>query len=320
VDEEIQVIKADYKPVIRNINTQDIEKRYTQTFKERRGRILEVVSYLPQIQQMKKQLTSKQEYKAVFEVTGEGLSLWADKDGKILPSLKDAQGRIRKQARLVPMPKETYPIFNDMLLQNKLQEFSEQLEQVDKKVELILKGQHNDRISIIEGAQDTIQQAFLVKNENARQQLLSSAINDLNQGRRKIINETLGYFSEFQEVPKTEFIKLIYSLIGALDFEKMNAHAVIVQKNMQVILEATYYQIMAFDLLGEHINIKDITDTLIKVDINNLFIEREINKWLGEKDAFTFNIYKDAIDTIKEYRTFDSLKNIEMEFTGEEIL
>lgn len=316
-----QVIKRDYQIAKRNTNKLQLDNYYKNVFEKRRNTIINLLSYLPHIQQLKKDLNSEQVYRAIFEfVPGEGLCMWTDKSGKTMPSLKDQYNIIRQQARLVPLPKEIYSTVNGILVQNKLGDISEQLVQIDKKVEQILMGQHNDRVAIIQGAQDTIQQATLVADEALKHILLGNAISELNKGRRQMINETIQYTNEFNKLSRHDLIKMIKAILGKLDYNKMYMQAISVHKNMQMILEATYYQMMAYDLAGESFDMQDILNSIIKVDSHNAYIEEEINKWIGGEENFTFNIFNNLMDNLKEYKTMDNLKLIELEFTGKEIL
>jgi hypothetical protein len=103
---------------------------------------------------------------------------------------KDGKKVIIKQTEWekINLNQETISNLNQIAIQASIAELTEMLFEIDKKLNLLIRGQQSDRISRVIAGIDQYEQAYLINNDNALQNLqLSNALQSLNEGRRSLM-------------------------------------------------------------------------------------------------------------------------------------
>ena len=75
---------------------------------------------------------------------------------------------------------------NQIAIQSSIAEVTEQLLLMDQKLDLLLAGQHTDRIAKVQAGIDLYEQAYLFRDSARRDQLLTNALQSLNEGRASL--------------------------------------------------------------------------------------------------------------------------------------
>jgi hypothetical protein len=93
-----------------------------------------------------------------------------------------------------------------------LSDMSRRLEVVDRKLDAVLQGQRDDRLGLVDSAEDLYYLAALAQDRENRRQLLISAISQSSEGRGRLIREVEYYLQEIDKLPTDTGQILISSL------------------------------------------------------------------------------------------------------------
>jgi hypothetical protein len=124
-----------------------------------------------------------------------------------------------------------------------LADVSRRLEVVDRKLDAVLQGQRDDRLGLVDSAENLYYLAALAHDQENRRQLLISAISQSSEGRGRLIREVEYYLQEIEKLPTDTGQILISSFTR--DVSKDARHkAKLLETALEGALKASY--IMAF--------------------------------------------------------------------------
>lgn len=103
----------------------------------------------------------------------------------------DGQKVIMKQTEweMVQLDQHSLSNLNQMAMQASIAEITEQLFQIDAKLDLLISGQHIDRVSKVQAGIQLYEQAYYCRNQVLRDQLLTNSLQNLNEGRTALFGE-----------------------------------------------------------------------------------------------------------------------------------
>lgn len=259
----------------------------------------------------------------------DGTARWNyDKAGKQLPVIKDQKGSFLCQARLEETTPDNFSNLNNMALQSTMVAVLEQLEYLNEQVSDVLEGQLTDRIGTIKGAEETYKQALLAKDQIIRKQLLSQAISELNKGRSQSI-ESLETKTKFiQDLPRSNFKQILYSLFQKVDINKIQKQFLETQRIFDNIISSSSYIALAYEELGEIYSLQEsllplkkcIKDYSGKLEMVAEFLPYN-SKFENENSWFKYpEKTLEKIDSNFIQLTSNKTDYIEIELTGDLLL
>ena len=89
----------------------------------------------------------------------------------------------------VQLDRHSLANLNQIAIQASIAEVTEQLLLMDQKLDLLLAGQHADRIARVQAGIHLYEQAYLYRDSARRDQLLTNALQSLNEGRAALFGE-----------------------------------------------------------------------------------------------------------------------------------
>ena len=101
---------------------------------------------------------------------------------------------------------------HQIALQASIAAVTQQLLAMDRKLDLILTGQHADRVSKVRAGIDLYETAHLYKNSARRDQQLMNALQSLNEGRRALFGELESMLAHQKR--EGEFLDRLWRVIG----------------------------------------------------------------------------------------------------------
>lgn len=237
------------------------------------------------------------------------------------------KGKIVHQLRLAEeIPNNVHSIsqnINNMVLQQGIANMSKQLEIFNQKLDEISKEFLNDRLGIIYGARNTLEQAFICDNDEI---LIKNAISELNKGRQQLLNSFEKHNKFIDNIP-SNFFRYILKTITEKDF-KPNCEKIYFdgQLILNGIVESTILLAIAYQTLNKYEPIELIFDPLNKFinNYSNKFYKLEetvsadklpYNKWYTETEKI-INIQ----NTFKQNTQIQDAENIQLEFNGDDLL
>ncbi len=185
-------------------------------------------------------------------------------------------------------------LFRDAAMQAAIAEVTEQLFVMNEKLDLIVCGQHFDRIALIESAIDQYQVACDYKDQHRRENQLDNSLNMLNEGRRKLIKEIdamlLTHGKRDERVLDKLWRKLGIDRVEAERFEKIHADVPPLVRNLRYINIGSAYIARIHVVRNEPdaaqrslSQFAEFTDgTLKAVDVENTLYPNELRNGVRE--------------------------------------
>ena len=170
---------------------------------------------------------------------------------------KDGRKSIIKQTEWekINLDKDTISNLNQIAIQASIAELTEMLFEIDKKLDLLIRGQQSDRISRVIAGIDLYKQAYSTNNDTSLKKMhLSNALQSLNEGRRSLmlnLQETLSI-----EKRDEEFTDTLWKIFG-IDkcevelFDLMNKKYIDMKEDLKYINLSSLYIFRTYVLLKQ---------------------------------------------------------------------
>lgn len=171
------------------------------------------------------------------------------KDDFLTASVYDAKtGTIIKQVGLSEKSQELFsPEFlsslNQVSIHTALADISQRLEVIDRKIDNVLQGQRDDRLGLIDSAENLYYLSALTHHPENRRLLLINTVSQGSEGCGRLIREVENHLQEIGKLPTGKGQILISALTKDVNKEARDK-AKLLEIELQGILKASY--IMAF--------------------------------------------------------------------------
>ncbi len=292
---------------------------------ENRQKVIQILRQIPAYFDAAKNLTIGKTYQAYFppEVLRriKDGSARLDKKGNGLFGvlIRDVEtGHITNHASLKEVTPDLLSSLSQLAVQQTLADVVRRLEVIDEKITDVLQGQFNDRIAEVESGIQIYEQAVVASGLDTRRELMVSAIQELNNGRNKLIKST--DFSFIDELPRSR-LDMFFS--RKFDIPKhVQLKAEIVWKSAHAIVKASRYLVLAYSDLDE-------PDSL-RVSLNQVESEveviqdkiGEIVNWLPPENNWRESLIAISQGVLPNIRELDDIpqKTIVVEFHPKEIV
>jgi hypothetical protein len=291
---------------------------------EKRQKLLQVLRKIPAILDVTKKLSEEKVYQAHFppevlkRIKAGSARLDNKGDSRFSASIRDVKtGSFIDNADLVEVRPELLSSLNELATQQTLADIVHRLEVIDEKITDVLQGQFNDRLAEIESGIQSYEQAVVASNPDLRRELIVSAIQQLNDGRNKLIKST--DISFINKLPRNRLGKFFSP---HWDINKhIQSKAELVWKAAHAIIRASRYLVIAYSALNEPDSLR-VSLEQVESEVK-LFQEkmREIVNWLSPTSNWRESFMTISQGVLPNIHELDEIsqKTIVVEFQPKEI-
>ncbi|SLL36373.1 Uncharacterised protein [Mycobacteroides abscessus subsp. abscessus] len=327
-------IKPKHQEAISNKTMELSKAQFDERINVNIDKIINGFSNVPSFMEAKKNIKNDSVYKVIIPKNisrklEDGSAKWNyDKAGNQLPVIRDQKGSFICQARLEETDPANFSNLNNIALQSTMAAVLEQLENLNEQVADVIEGQFTDRIGTIKGAEATYRQALLAEDINIRNHLLTQAISELNKGRSQLIASLETKTKFIQDLPKSNFKLVLYSLFQKIDTNKIQKQFHETQRIFDNIISSSSYLALAYEELGEINSLQEsllplkkcIKDYSGKLEIVAEFLPYN-SKFENEKSWFKYpEKTLEKIDSSFIQLTSNETDYIEIELIGDLLL
>lgn len=247
------------------------------------------------------------------------MELGADGRNKIVTPLA-----VKKKEFIQGNPvKDITDNYQNLYLQQQINELSAKLEETLEIVQRIEHGQLDDRIGLLEAGRQGVILALSQKDENSRNTALLNAMNNIMVAQNQIFETFKRRVTEFKPVPKTELAQFLKSMVSNDYLSKRDNEYYEIQEYYSLYLEATRMLASSYILTGDNENAKRVFDMSIE-KISSLDYSKLKTIEYAHKDSEFEKLYENAVKylstekllCIEEGTTYDCL---EITISGEEL-
>jgi|GEM_PF-1901838 len=312
----------------------EINLSFINLYKEQRQKVIQLFRQTPAIAQVTRDLTSSKTYQAIIppEVLKQlkaGSAEWPKRsDGFLGVIIKDKKtGKILCQVKLEEISPELLSSLNQLAIQNSLAEIVQRLEIIDQKISDILQGTHKDRLAMIESGINLYQQAIAATKPEIRQQLLLNSIEQLNEGRQKLMLSLERDIQFIDTMPNKFWQMVLYSPLRDMS-QDVESKAQLIQESFQAILRGSYVLASAYQALDEpealRVSLQPLKEVILKVGIKGKEIARRLPyDPTDPPEDLWHNRLLELVDRVlyteKQMESLNS-KTIEVTFRSDEIM
>ena len=279
-DLDIDQTQVEDKPIT------EINQAFAKLYQERRAEVVGLLRQLPSIIEIADKFVTGRKYQAVISPEAlkrlkVGTARWDQhKDGLLGAIIRDNDsGQIICHVKLREISPELLTSINQIAVQRTLAEIVQKLEIIDQKITSVLKGQHNDRLGIVEGGIDLYRQAMMATESENRRQLLISAIGALNVGRQNLIQSLEADVEFIDNVPHQFWQMILHSVFGSVS-KQVQDKASLIQEAFQAALRASYVVALAYEALGEPKSLQASLESLRRMLLKVGTRGEKIARWL----------------------------------------
>jgi len=292
---------------------------------EKRQKVIQILRQVPAILDVAIKLSERKTYKVIIapEVLARikfGSARLDQRDNGLLgPLIRDVEsGQIIHHVSLREVTPDLLRSLNELATQQTLADIVRRLEIIDKKITDVLQGQLNDRLAEIESGIQIYEQAIFASDPDLRRELIVSAIQKLNDGRRKLIKST--DFSFIDKLPRNRLGMFFSRNWDIPKYVLLKAESA--GEAARAIVEASRYLVLAYSTLNEpgslQVSLEQVTSE-VKVIQSKMV---EIVHWLPPESNWHECLTTITQVVLPNIHDLDDIpqKTIVVEFQPEEIL
>lgn len=248
-----------------------------------RQELIKILRQIPGFLDVAKKLAEGKTYQAYFppevrERLRSGLSTLDEKDNGLFGALvRDVEtGQITNQVSLMEVVPDLISSLSQMATQQTLTDIVNRLEVIDEKITDILNGQINDRLAEVESGIHTYEQALAASDPKSRLGLLLTAIQNLNDGRNKLIKAI--DFSFLDELPQSR-VGMFFNFHGDIP-KYVQSKSKPIWECTHAIIKASRYLVLAYSTLNEPDSLR-VSLEQVECQVKSIQVKtREVVSWL----------------------------------------
>jgi len=221
---------------------------------ENRQNVIQILRQIPAYLDVARNLIEGKTYQAIFppevwERMKDGMARLDKKDSGLYGVLiRDVEtGHVTNHVSLMEVTPDLLSSLSQLAIQQTLANVVHRLEVIDEKITNVLQGQTNDRLAEVESGIKTYWQAIAASDPDFRRELIVSAIQQLNDGRNKLIKST--DFGFIDKLPRNR-LGMIFSLNWDIP-KDVQSNAESVWKAAHAIIKSSRYLVLAYSDMNE---------------------------------------------------------------------
>jgi hypothetical protein len=294
---------------------------------EKRQKVIQILRQIPAFLDSVKKLSEGKTYQAFFppevwQRIKNGSAKLDKKDNGLFGALiRDVEtGQVTDHVILREVSPDFLSSLNQLAIQQTLANIVQRLEIIDENITDILQGQVNDRIAEIESGIHLYEQAVAASDPVIRRELMISGIQNLNDGRNKLIKSTDVSFID--KMPRNR-LSMFFSKywLGNNVTEYVHSKSELIWKAAHAIVKASRYLVFAYSDLNEPDSLRV---SLKQVESEVKFFQDklgEIVNWLSPTSDWRESLTAISQGVLPNIRDLDDIsqKTIIVEFNPKEI-
>lgn len=293
-------------------------------YQKKRQGLIQLLRQAPSFVQLATTLSEGTTYQAhiapeVLERLRDGTARFGMRDSGFFSAniLDNETGKIIHNVSLRQVNPDLLNSLNQLAVQQTLAKIVQKLEVIDEKITDVLQGQQNDRLADIQSGVDIYEQAIVATDLETRRGLLINAIQNLSDGRNKLLMSTDIYFVD--KLPRSRIGMLLSANWDIPKFVQNKAEPV--WKSAHAIAIASRYLVLAYTILDEPVSLRV---SLQQSEEKLLMFEekaKEIVQWLPPDDNWRESMLQFSDGVLPTYQKLQAIqdKTITIEFLPEEI-
>jgi len=227
---------------------------------DRACRVLALLRQVPAFVGVVKNLREGQTYRAVFTQSelaalGRGVARLGKRGENFSANIHGEGGKIVGQAKLAKMPPDLLPSLSQLCLQQSISEVLDRLVALECKLNEVLIGMHNDRLALVQSAEQLCEQALLARAWENRRLLLMLSISHAIEGREKLLLTMRADMQALMALVKDTPDGLVMDVIKAIGSNsregEIRGKAETVQQALLGALRATKVLLVCYEELNE---------------------------------------------------------------------
>ena len=190
-------------------------------------------------------------------------------------------GRIIGQISVKQLTPNLLESLNQMALQSSLREISLRLEEVEERIEEILKGQQDDRYGLIDSGAHLFVLASQSRDPETRRLLLIDAISQLSEGRGRLIRAFITDARVIEDIPKRKWGIILASLRKNLP-KKVERKAADLERSLRNVVRASALMALSCGQLGEPHPMRESWQPLDDLVARGRAVRETVVRWLPD--------------------------------------
>lgn len=187
-------------------------------------------------------------------------------------------GAILGQISLVDIPPELISSLSQVATQSSLAQIAERLETIENKIDAVLQGQRDDRIGLLDSAENLYIMAASATDPENRRELLRKAVGQLSEARGRMIRSLESNIASINELPSDKWEIILKSLVRNLPKEA-ETRSELLEAMFRDVLRASCLMALACGQLGETASLKESWRPLEKFMPKIQAAQRKALRW-----------------------------------------
>lgn len=232
--------------------------------------------------------------------------LMRDKDGAILPTIRDSNGIVR-QVRLenVSFSPDLLQTLNNLSTQARMANIIDKLEYIEDAIMQLDIGLQNDRLAMSESAHDKLKQAMHIQDTKLREIAILGVINSATDAKRVLMRSFSQNLNYIMDHSNESGIKLIMS--KKEEKEALSQKALDSFQALKYINNSVQIECEGYSMLGEYEPCRVCLNEYKKFIINNKLNTRDtlltLNENTSQKKIELVDQFEDIANKITAFDT-----------------
>lgn len=283
-------------------HSSEIGKAFDKFHEERRQNLVDLLRHTPSVVNLAQELkgvVSSDGYKVVIppellrRLKGGSARFGKSGTGGWSANIHDSQnGEIIGQIGLAEAPLEVIPSLNQMAIQSALAEIAERLEVIEQKIDDVLEGQRDDRVGLVDSAEDLYILASAAGEAENRRLLLANAVAQLSEARGRMIR-SLESSIKSVKVPIDKW-EIIFSSLRKDIPKDVQRKSEILEATFREVLRASCLMALSCGQLGETHSLRESWQPLERFMPQIREVQAKVARWLPNQP----NALPDKLSTL----------------------
>lgn len=309
-------------------------KAFDKFHEERRQNLVDLLRRIPSFVNLAQELkgvVSGDGYKVVIppellrRLKGGSARLGKSGMGGWSANIHDSQnGEIIGQIGLAEAPPELIPSLNQMAIQSALADIAERLEAIEQKIDDVLQGQRDDRVGLVDSAENLYIMASAASEAENRRLLLANAVAQLSEARGQMIRSLESSINSASKIPTGKWEIIVSSLRKDIP-KDVQRKAEILEATFREVLRASCLMALSCGQLGETVSLRESWQPLERFMPQIREVQAKVARWLPNQPNALPDKFSTLVSTTDEIiqagKQLESgtVRSLEIELTSDEL-
>ncbi|EKY28084.1 hypothetical protein [Clostridium celatum] len=258
---------------------------------------------------------------------GELLSTIID---KTLPKNKNIVHQIRLEEVSIGVEEKLKDLsanISNMVLQQQLADLAQMLNQIQKTLIDVKRGQVLDRIALVKSGREKLEQAMKLSDSNEdKKQLIINAISGLNDGRAKLELYIRDEMEKDIKIPENKLILMFKSLFNNSYYDDIESNFAELEEGINAYFEATNLLAISYEVTNNREAIEEVFKPAKRLIQDSAYKMKALSKVVLNGEVSSLAWYDNEEKILSEIDNYSNLKLLQekkyicIEFKGKDLL